>query len=338
MFVDRVKLLVKGGDGGRGCVSFRREAYVPRGGPDGGAGGDGGDVVLEAAANQSTLLPLRYHTEFRAERGRHGGSSNKTGRCGEDTVVPVPPGTVAIDLETSTLLGELLRAGDRLVVARGGRGGRGNRAFLSNRNRAPRRADPGRPGEERWLQLDLRLIADIGLVGAPNAGKSTLLSRISAARPRIAEFPFTTLSPVLGVVEMGDHSFVVADIPGIIEGAHAGSGLGLDFLRHVQRTRALLHLVDTSAGADPITAFRQVREEIRLWDPELLERPLLVVATKRDAAGSPDSLTDLRREVAAHGIEVLPVSGVRGDGLAELKARAWGLLTPDPAAVSQGAS
>jgi len=336
MFVDRVKLLVKGGDGGRGCVSFRREAYVPRGGPDGGAGGHGGDVVLEAAANQSTLLPLRYHTEFRAERGRHGGSSNKTGRCGEDTLVPVPPGTVAIDLDTSTLLGELLTPGDRLVVARGGRGGRGNRAFLSNRNRAPRRADPGESGEERWLQLDLRLIADIGLIGAPNAGKSTLLARISAARPRIAEFPFTTLSPVLGVVAAGDHSFVVADIPGIIEGAHAGSGLGLDFLRHVQRTRALLHLVDTSDGADPVTAFRQVREEIRLWDPDLLERPQLVVATKRDAAGAPDRLADLVGEAAVHGLEVLPVSGVRGDGLAELTARAWRLLAGDKAAVSQG--
>jgi GTP-binding protein len=338
MFVDRVKLLVKGGDGGRGCVSFRREAYVPRGGPDGGAGGDGGDVVLEAAANQSTLLPLRYHTEFRAARGAHGGSSNKTGRCGEDTVVPVPPGTLAVDIETSTLLGELLAPGARLVVARGGRGGRGNRAFLSNRNRAPRQADPGEPGEERWIQLDLRLIADVGLIGAPNAGKSTLLSRISAARPRIGAFPFTTLTPVLGVVEVGDHSFVVADIPGIVEGAHAGGGLGLDFLRHVQRTRALLHLVDTSdAAEDPVGAFREVREEVRLWDPALLERPLLVLATKRDAASSHESLAALERAAGDLGLEVLAVSGVRGDGLARLSARAWSLLAGDPAPAARSA-
>src|SRR5512144_2211502 len=277
MFVDRVKICVRGGDGGRGCVSFRREPYVPRGGPDGGVGGKGGDVVLVAVSHQNTLLPLRYHTEFRAERGRNGGPSNRTGREGVDSLIQVPPGTVALDAESGETLGEVLREGDRLRVARGGRGGRGNRAFLSNRNRAPQEAEPGEPGEERWLRLDLRLLADVGLLGFPNAGKSTLLSRLSAAKPKIAEYPFTTLSPVLGVVEAGDRSFVAADIPGIIEGAHQGAGLGLQFLRHVERTRALLHVVDASgaSGRDPAEDLRLVLDEVRRFEPGLLERPQL---------------------------------------------------------------
>jgi GTP-binding protein len=216
MFVDRVKIFVKGGDGGRGCVSFRREPYVPRGGPDGGVGGKGGDVFLQAVSHQNTLLPLRYHTEFRADRGEHGGPGNRTGRCGEDLVIPVPPGTAAQDEATGETVGEVLFEGDRLLVAKGGRGGRGNRSFLSNSNRAPRDAEPGEAGVERWLRLDLRLIADVGLLGFPNAGKSTLLSRISAARPKVADYPFTTLTPVLGVTSVDDSTFVVADIPGII--------------------------------------------------------------------------------------------------------------------------
>ena len=253
MFVDQVKILVKGGDGGNGCVSFRREAHVPRGGPDGGVGGKGGDVVLVAVSHQNTLLSLRYQPEHRAERGGHGGPGNRTGRDGDERTVAVPPGTSARDEATGEPLGEVLREGDRLVVARGGQGGRGNRSFLSNRNRAPREADPGQAGEERWLQLDLRLIADVGLLGLPNAGKSTLLSRLSAARPKVADYPFTTLSPVLGVVEADDRTFVAADIPGIIEGAHEGAGLGLQFLRHVERTRVLLHVVDASglSGREP---------------------------------------------------------------------------------------
>src|SRR5262245_39379940 len=233
MFVDRVKIFVKAGDGGRGCVSFRREPYVPRGGPDGGNGGPGGDVLLQAVSHQNTLLPLRFHTEFRAERGTHGGPANRTGARGADLVVAVPPGTVAADDATGDVLGEVVAEGQQLVLARGGRGGRGNRPVLSNRNRAPREAEPGEAGEERWLRLDLRLLADVGLLGFPNAGKSTLLASLSAARPKIADYPFTTLSPVLGVVEADDASFVMADIPGIIEGAHAGAGLGLQFLRHV---------------------------------------------------------------------------------------------------------
>jgi GTP-binding protein len=327
MFVDRVKIFVKGGDGGRGCVSFRREPYVPRGGPDGGSGGPGGDVVLEAVSHQNTLLPLRYHTEFRAERGAHGGPQNRTGARGEDTVVPVPPGTSALDEASGETLGEVLREGERLVVARGGQGGRGNRSYLSNRNRAPREAEPGGAGEERWLRLDLRLIADVGLLGFPNAGKSTLLSAISAARPKVADYPFTTLSPVLGVVEADERTFVAADIPGIIEGAHRGAGLGLQFLRHVERTRVLLHVVDASgqSGRDPAADLAAVREEVRQWKPELLDRPQLVAATKRDAVvEGHDPLPGLVEQARVFGLEVAPVSAISGEGLLALKRRLRG--------------
>ena len=317
MFVDQVKVFVKGGDGGSGCVSFRREAHVPRGGPDGGTGGKGGDVVLRAVSHQNTLLPLRFQTEIRADRGRHGGPANRTGRSGEDRVVAVPPGTSARDEATGELLGEVLEDGERLVVARGGRGGRGNRAFLSNRNRAPREAEPGEPGEERWLRLDLRLLADVGLLGLPNAGKSTLLSRISAARPRVGEYPFTTLSPVLGVVEVDDRTFVAADIPGIVEGAHQGAGLGLRFLRHLERTRVLVHVIDASgtSGRDPMADLLLAREEVGRWDAAMLERPQVVAATKRDLAGAEDPLPVLREGAAGLGLQVVPVSAVSGEGL-----------------------
>jgi GTPase len=340
MFVDRVKIFVRGGDGGNGCASFRREPYVPRGGPDGGPGGKGADVVLVGVSHQNTLLPLRYHVEFRAERGQHGGPGNRNGRSGEDLLVPVPPGTAAADEATGAILGEVLRDGDRLVVARGGRGGRGNRAFLSNRNRAPREAEAGQPGEERWLRLDLRLIADVGLLGLPNAGKSTLLSRLSAARPKVGDYPFTTLTPVLGVVEADEQAFVAADIPGIIAGASAGAGLGLQFLRHLERTRALVHVVDASgtSGRDPAADLALVREEVGLWNASLLERPQLVAASKRDLAGAPevpDPLPGLRAEAARLGMEVVPVSAVRGDGLPELKRALTRLVQtaspPEPA-------
>jgi GTP-binding protein len=321
MFVDRVKIFVKAGDGGRGCVSFRREPYVPKGGPDGGVGGDGGDVILQAVSHHNTLLSLRYHTEYRAPRGEHGGPGNRSGARGEDLVVNVPPGTVAVDEATGALLGEVLREGARLRVAQGGRGGRGNRAFLSNFNRAPREAEPGQPGEEHWLWLDLKLIADVGLLGFPNAGKSTLLSRLSAARPKIADYPFTTVSPVLGVVEAGDDSFVMADVPGIIEGAHAGAGLGLRFLRHVQRTRVLLYVVDASglSGRDPVQDLRTLRAEAGSWDPALLEREALVAASKRDALGESDPLPALQEAAAALGLRVLPLSAHTGQGLPELR-------------------
>ena len=321
MFVDRVKIFVKGGDGGRGCVSFRREPYVPKGGPDGGTGGKGGDVVLVAVSHQNTLLPLRYHTEFRATRGTHGGPGNRTGAEGGDLLIQVPPGTAAVDEATGEALGEVLREGDVLLLARGGRGGRGNRSYLSNRNRAPRESEPGEEGQERWIRLDLRLIADVGLLGFPNAGKSTLLAAISAARPKVGDYPFTTLSPVLGVVEVDERTFVAADIPGIIEGAHAGAGLGLQFLRHVERTRVLLHVVDASglSGRDAVNDLRAVRDEVREWNAEMLERPQLVVATKRDALGEDDPLPALRAEARALGLDIVPVSAATGEGLLELK-------------------
>jgi GTP-binding protein len=332
MFVDEVKIFVKGGDGGSGCMSFRREAHVPRGGPDGGTGGKGGDVVLLAVSHQNTLLPLRYQAEIRADRGRHGGPANRTGRSGQDREVRVPPGTSAREEASGVFVGEVLRDGDRLIVARGGRGGRGNRSFLSNRNRAPREAEPGEPGEERWLRLDLRLLADVGFLGLPNAGKSTLLARISAARPRVGEYPFTTLNPVLGMVEVDDRTFVAADIPGIIEGAHEGAGLGLRFLRHVERTRVLVHVVDSSgtSGRDPGVDLRLTREEIRRWDASMLERPQLVAATKRDLVAGDDPLPSLRAEAAELGLEVIPVSAVTGEGLAVLKSRLLRQLAPAP--------
>jgi GTP-binding protein len=323
MFVDQIKIFVKGGDGGNGCVSFRREAHVPRGGPDGGVGGKGGDVVLVAVSHQNTLLPLRFQAEHRADRGGHGGPGNRTGRDGPDRDVAIPPGTSARDEATGEPLGEVLRDGDRLVVARGGRGGRGNRSFLSNRNRAPREAEPGQPGEERWLRLDLRLIADVGLLGLPNAGKSTLLARLSSARPKVADYPFTTLTPVLGVVEADGQTFVAADIPGIIEGAHQGAGLGLQFLRHVERTLVLLHVVDASgtSGRDPAGDLALVREEVRRYAPDLAERPQLVAATKRDLAGADDPLPALRGAAALLGLEVVPVSAATGEGLLALRRR-----------------
>jgi GTP-binding protein len=337
MFVDQVKIFVKGGDGGRGCVSFRREAHVPRGGPDGGVGGHGGDVVLVAVSHQNTLLPLRYQAEHRADRGGHGGPGNRTGKDGTPREIAVPPGTSARFEETGELIGEVLSEGDRLVVARGGRGGRGNHSFLSNRNRAPRESEPGQPGEERWLRLDLRLIAEVGLLGLPNAGKSTLLSRLSAARPKVADYPFTTLTPVLGVVETDGQTFVAADIPGIIEGAHQGAGLGLQFLRHVERTRVLLHVVDASgmSGRDPVQDLDLVREEVRRYAPDLAERPQLVVATKRDLVGEQDPLPELRRAADRLGFPVVPVSAATGEGLEALKRRLLGAIAASRAAMPQ---
>lgn len=320
MFVDQIKIFVKAGDGGRGCASFRREAYVPRGGPDGGNGGDGGDVSLKAVAHQNTLLPLRYHREYRADRGSHGGSNNKTGRSAEPLFIEVPPGTVATDWATGERIGEVLASGDTLLLARGGRGGRGNHAFLSNRNRAPRDAEPGGSGEERQVQLDLKLLADVGLLGLPNAGKSTLLSRVTSARPKIADYPFTTVTPVLGVVAVDDHEFVMADIPGIIEGARAGAGLGLQFLRHIERTRVLLHVVDSSGASDPVADLETVRREVSEWKGDLLERATMVVATKRDAVDTEsDPIESLERAASALGLRVFPVSAVTGFGLQELK-------------------
>ena len=329
MFVDRVKIFVKGGDGGRGCASFRRETFVPMGGPDGGNGGAGGDVILVGRVNQNTLLPLRFHTEFRAKRGGHGGPSNRTGRDAEDTVVDVPLGTIVRDEATDEVLGEVIEDGEELVIAKGGRGGRGNKSYLSNMNRAPRNADPGEAGEERWLRLDLKLLADVGLVGLPNAGKSTLLSRISAAKPKIADYPFTTLSPVLGMASWDDYDFVVADVPGIIEGASTGSGLGLDFLRHIERTRVLAHVIDASglSGRDATEDYDTICRELYAFSPALASRPRVIVASKRDLVRAEDDpLPSILAVAKRDGLQVFEISAATSQGLKELTRHLASLL------------
>src|SRR5207244_10365616 len=303
-FVGEVEVRVAAGDGGRGCVSVRREKYVPRGGPDGGDGGDGGDVVLAVDPGLATLVDLSYPQHLRAGRGEHGRGKDQHGACGADLVLRVPPGTLVYDAETEELLADLRTAGERAVVARGGRGGRGNMHFATPTNRAPRRAEPGTPGEQRALRLELRVLADAGLLGFPNVGKSTLVRAISAARPKVADYPFTTLVPHLGVVGCGEgRSFVVADVPGLIPGAHRGEGLGDRFLRHLLRTRLLLHLIDLSglSGRDPLDDFEAINREIALFDAELAARPQIVVGNKLDLAESRERLPHLERELARRG-------------------------------------
>ncbi|MEO5762637.1 MAG: GTPase ObgE [Vicinamibacteria bacterium] len=329
MFVDRVKIFVKGGDGGRGCSSFRRETFVPMGGPDGGNGGNGGDVILVGRVNQNTLLPLRFHTEFRAKRGAHGGPSNRTGRDAVDTYVNVPLGTIVREAETDLVMGEVIEDGQELVIAKAGRGGRGNKSYLSNLNRAPRNADPGEAGEEHWLWLDLKLLADVGLVGLPNAGKSTLLSKISAAKPKIADYPFTTLTPVLGMVSWDDYDFVVADVPGIIEGASTGSGLGLDFLRHIERTKVIVHVVDASglSGHDPIEDYKTICRELDAFSPALATRPRIIVASKRDLVNQDeDPLPGIRKLAKREKLDLIEISAATGKGLKELTQKLAGML------------
>jgi len=321
MFIDESTIWVKAGDGGNGCVAFRREKYVPRGGPSGGDGGDGGDVVLESTEHLNTLLPFRYNREFRGERGRHGEGSNCHGARGDELVIRVPVGTVVADPESGEKLFDFNAAGQRFLAARGGRGGRGNARFATSTNRAPRRADPGQLGEERRLRLELKLLADVGLVGFPNAGKSTLISRLSAAHPKIADYPFTTLEPCLGVVSVGEEeSFVLADIPGLIEGAHAGAGLGTRFLRHIERTRLLLHLVDVcETGRDPIEDFKVVRGELEKFSPALLEKPVVVAANKLDVTGSAERAQALADFCRGEGLPFHAISAVTGDGLDALR-------------------
>jgi GTP-binding protein len=320
MFVDEATITVKGGDGGNGCTSFRREKFVPRGGPDGGDGGDGGSVILVAGTNTSTLLEFRYRRLLRGERGRHGRGSNKTGRSGGDLLVRVPVGTLVLDGDGLRQLVDLVEEGQRFVAAEGGRGGRGNARFSSSTNRAPTRCEPGRPGEERGLRLELKLLADVGLLGFPNAGKSTLISRISEARPKIADYPFTTLEPHLGVVDRGDfRSFVVADIPGLIEGAHLGAGLGLRFLRHVERCRLLLHLVDTTDPArDPIAGVEALNAELGGYRPELARRPQILVLTKMDAVQDRRGMESVQRYAAERDLPCHGISSVTGEGLTAL--------------------
>jgi GTP-binding protein len=319
-FIDEAKIYVKGGDGGRGCVSFRREKYVPRGGPNGGDGGKGGDIVLVASRSHQTLLDLKYRQHHIAKHGGHGEGSDRTGRNSEDIRIPVPAGTVVKDAETGEVLADMVHDGETFIVARGGIGGRGNARFATPTNQAPRYAQPGMPGEERWILLELKLLADVGIIGLPNAGKSTFISRVSAARPKIADYPFTTLTPNLGVVKVGDRApFVVADIPGLIPGAHRGLGMGIKFLRHVERTSVLLHLLDLSGDAATAgETMTLINAELHHFSPALGARPQVVAISKID-------LTDTRERLAAavdallrQGIRAFPFSAVTGEGLPAL--------------------
>src|SRR5688572_30092984 len=330
MFVDEVEIHVVAGSGGNGCLSFRREKFVPRGGPDGGDGGHGGSIYIVATPTRNTLVDFRYHPEFKAERGRNGQGSNKTGFTAHDLEIPVPIGTLIYEKSPEDgelrLLADLATEGERVQVAKGGRGGRGNARFVSSVNRAPRRTEPGEEGEERQLQLQLKLLADVGLVGFPNASKSTLIARISAARPKIADYPFTTLVPNLGVVSLsGERSFVVADVPGLIKGAHEGHGLGHQFLRHIERTKVIVHLVDVSgvSGRDPIEDFETIVEELQLFSPKVAAKPQLVAANKIDAATDLAPIKALERHVKKRKLPFFRISGVSGEGVDQLIEAAW---------------
>src|SRR5262245_38265237 len=321
MFIDRAKIHVQGGDGGNGVTAFRREKFVPRGGPSGGDGGRGGDVVMVADASLNTLLHLRYNPRHVADRGLHGEGSNRSGHTGEDLIVRVPVGTQIFDAETGDLLHDLSFDGGRWLAARGGRGGFGNAHFTTSTNRAPRYHQSGSRGEERELQLELKLLADVGLVGFPNAGKSTFISTVSAAKPKIADYPFTTLEPHLGVVDLGDFkTFVIADIPGLIEGAHTGAGLGDRFLRHIERTKLLLHLVDVSSvsGRDAVSDYETVNHELASYNADLAARPQFVVATKIDALDEPERLESLRARAQADNKPFFAISSATTEGVREL--------------------
>jgi len=325
MFIDEAKIRVKAGDGGNGCMAFRREKFVPRGGPSGGDGGKGGDVIMESSERHNTLVHFRFNPEYKGERGRHGEGSNKTGHDGAEVVLKVPVGTIVYDEESGERVHDFSRPDERLVIARGGRGGRGNARFATSTHQAPREHELGHHGEEHHFRLELKLLADVGLVGYPNAGKSTLISRISAARPKIADYPFTTLQPNLGVVALGDEthplSFVVADIPGLIEGAHEGAGLGTQFLRHIERTRLLVHLVDISDASgrpDPVADFEVIVEELASFGAGLEKKPMLVAATKIDVANQ-DKLAKLKRHCKKRKLALFPISAVTGEGIDKLK-------------------
>jgi GTP-binding protein len=328
MFVDRVTVYVKGGDGGRGMSSFRREKYVPKGGPDGGDGGDGGSVLIRAVAGTDSLAQIVHQKHWRAESGQPGGTALCHGKRGADIVIPVPPGTLVLDRDRGHLLRDLVEDRDEVNVAHGGRGGRGNKAFATATNRAPREYQPGTPGEERWIVLELKVIADAGLVGLPNAGKSTLLSRLSRATPEIADYPFTTKHPNLGMVSAGDEfRFVLADLPGLIEGAHSGVGLGHEFLRHIERTRVLVHLVEPlpADGSDPLVNYRTVRKELELYRPQLAVKPEIVALSKAELTAAEAMRERLERELDK---PVLAISAVTGQGLAQLVRQVVATLQP----------
>ncbi|MFQ5818175.1 MAG: GTPase ObgE [Terriglobia bacterium] len=320
VFLDEARIEVKAGNGGNGCVAFRREKYVPRGGPSGGDGGRGGDVVLESTEHLNTLLQFRYNREFSAARGRHGEGSNRHGADGDDCSIPVPVGTIVFDEESGEQLFDFTAPGQRFVVARAGRGGRGNARFATSTNRAPRKAEPGGAGESRRLRLELKLLADVGLVGFPNVGKSTLVVRVSAAHPKIADYPFTTLEPCLGVVRAHeDATFVIADIPGLIEGAHRGHGLGTRFLRHIERTRLLVHLIDVSdTGRDPVRDFEIIADELGAFSPGLRRKPMTVVAAKLDILSDPERLQRLRAFCTRAELPFFALSALTGEGVAAL--------------------
>jgi GTP-binding protein len=325
MFIDEAKIRVKAGDGGNGCMAFRREKFVPRGGPSGGDGGHGGDVVMESSERHNTLVHFRFNPEYKGERGRHGEGSNRSGSEGQDIVLKVPVGTILYDADTGERIHDFSRPDERIVIAKGGRGGRGNQHFATPTHQAPKEHELGRAGEERTFRLELKLLADVGLVGYPNAGKSTLISRISAARPKIADYPFTTLEPNLGVVTIGElpdeESYVVADIPGLIEGASAGHGLGTQFLKHVERTRLLLHLIDVSDASgrpDPTQDFKVIMGELESWGAGLETKPMIVVASKIDVA-NPEKLSKLKRFSSRKKLPFMAISAVTGEGIEKLK-------------------
>ncbi len=330
--IDRVEIYVKAGDGGNGIVSFRREKFVPLGGPDGGDGGNGGSIYFIGEESVSTQLSFRYKKRFQAESGAHGKGKNMHGKMGEDLLVKVPLGTqVRLKTETGSgvLIADIVEEGQQVLVAKGGKGGKGNSRFATSTNQAPRVAEKGKPGEEKRLLLDLKLIADVGIIGYPNAGKSTLLSAVSQARPKIADYPFTTLEPVLGVVGVGYGSFVVADIPGIIEGAHEGRGLGLDFLRHIERTKALIHLVD-GGSEDPVADFKKVESELVSYEPSLKDRSRLIAINKIDLPHVRDRMPRLEREFQELGVSVHFISAATGEGVNELMSKAWELVSKAP--------
>jgi GTP-binding protein len=331
MFIDEARIKVRGGDGGTGVVAWRREKFVPMGGPAGGDGGDGGSVVLVVDEGLSTLLDYRYRTEYKAPFGERGGNKDMYGRGGEDMVLRIPPGTQVFEDDTGKLLADLQTNGEKFVVARGGRGGRGNIHFATPTDRAPRRADPGQPGQERTIRLELKLLADVGLLGFPNVGKSSLISRVSAARPKVADYPFTTLVPHLGVVRLsGDRTLVMADIPGLIEGAHQGAGLGHRFLRHLERTRVLIHIIEVNAeeGRSPLRDYAKLRKELELYDPAMATRPEIVVINKVDLPETHKRVSRLRGAFEKRGLPLFAISATTGEGLPELLEAAWKILHP----------
>jgi len=326
MFIDEAVINVKAGDGGNGCVSFRREAFVPKGGPDGGDGGDGGSVIFEADHHKRTLLDFKYKKHIKAERGVHGKGKNMTGKCGKDLIVKVPMGTILYDKETGDQIADLTESGQQIVVAEGGRGGKGNARFATSTRQAPKFAQPGKPGEERIIKMELKLIAEVGLIGCPNAGKSTLLSRISHAHPEIASYPFTTKSPNLGVVKVGDWgTFTAADIPGLLEGAHSGTGLGDKFLRHIERTKILIHVIDAAGvdGRDPLDDYKTINDELKNYSKELAKRPQIIALNKMDLTEARENVKRIEKELKQ---KVFAISGATGEGIDTLIKEAAKLL------------